>query len=177
MNFSKREQSLVAVTLSLAVLSAGYIFVLEPIMKSWLGNTGAVSTRRTLLIKNLKLLTKQSALEEDYKKYSAHKISGADMEKARNLTLGKIEKISQKTKCLISSIKPLAIKREKNLSEISFEVTVKSGISEITEFLYSAETGEYFMRVKRLTITPIHGAQTSGKLKANFIISRVIISS
>jgi Tfp pilus assembly protein PilO len=171
-NLSKRERSVLVITIGIAVLAVAYAFVIEPILgKSNMLNE-QIRSKKSYILKNRVLLSKFKSLEEEYKRYPSLTVSAESEEKEVAKALSSIENISHSSSCPIADVKPRASKNIGSYKEILFEVATESGIDELSRFLYEIETSKDMLRVKHFTIASKSGS--SNTLKGSLLIGRII---
>lgn len=171
-NISKREKTLLFISVGVAAAAVFYNVIVEPLVIKWKTVNGQIEAKIILLSKNKGLLSRYKTLEEEYINYPVLLKSGRNEEEELAGALGEIEGISKKTACFIINIKPKASKKFGNYKEISFDVTTEGSIDEISRFMYEIETSEKILRIRQFTITSKSG--TSKNLKASFLISKIM---
>jgi len=168
----KREKILTIITVSIALIAFIYSVVIERVVLRWKMLNEEIESRKNLLIGDAELLSRYENIKEEYMKNPIFKVKGANEEEAIARVLSEIEAISNKASCYITNIKPRTTRYIGNYREISFDVSIESGITELSRFMYETEVSKEILRIRRFTTSSKSGPAKS--LKTTFIISKII---
>lgn len=168
---TKREKLLAALTISVVMALALFIFIVDPAYKKWLELGGDVKSANARLLKNLKLLANKNNLEKEYDKYKQYIQKGAAEEEEVSSILKEIEATAAASSVNITSIKPKGTKSFKEYKKFTVEVAGEAKLSGFLKFIYDLEGSKKLLKVERLVLT-LKNAQ-SDTLRGTLIIRKI----
>ncbi|MFH1593488.1 MAG: hypothetical protein ABID09_02185 [Candidatus Omnitrophota bacterium] len=172
-NLSRRERSILAFLVVVAVSAVFYTLIIDPVVAYWKNLDNEIEANGVALGKDMKLLKMYDALQREHAKYEDFIETGKNEEEELAKTLSVIESVSTRSACRIANVKPRSSRELGNYREFVFEVTAEGGIDELTRFTYEIELSKEYLRIKRFTIISKLGSE--GTLKSTFLISRIVL--
>ena len=170
---SIREKRLVAITLALASLSIGYIFILEPFYKKYVGFNQEIHVKQIRLAKSLRLVKEKDAITREYKKYSRLLTTSGSEEEEMAAVLSEIEKTGKAAGIYMSDVKPQRVKDMDFYRELLVEIKFQATMQTLAQFIYNLESSHSLLKVKRLQINIKGGGDVS--IEGNLQISKICL--
>lgn len=171
---SIREKRLVVITLALASLSIGYIFILEPFYKKYVGLNQEIQMKQIRLAKSLRLVREKDAITREYKKYSRLLITSGSQEEEMAAVLGEIENTGKTAGIYLNDVKPQRVKDMDFYRELVVEIKFQATMQTLAQFIYNLENSASLLKVKRLQINIKGGGSAS--IEGNLQISKIALS-
>jgi hypothetical protein len=166
----KSEQTLLFITVSVALSALFYVYVLEPGIKtiSFFDNTGNRNKRF------MEILERGDKIDEEYKKIFGSgywKDSPQEQATSFQILIEKLAKDSGTAK--VKSILPVPANKtgDNDLTEIPVQIDVECGINTLSRLLYNISKSDTPMRVNRLQVNGETG--TPGTLRAQIEIATI----
>lgn len=173
-SISKREKSLISITVLVIACSIIYIFVVEPLYKKFNELNQQIEIKQVRLTKNLKLMKEKDIITEEFKKYGEKlKVKGSDEEEMASV-LSEIERIGKTTGIYLKDVKPQRIKDMSFYKILLVEIKFQADTQNLSKFIYSLQTSASLLKVKRLQVD-IKGGESS-LLEGTLQISKVSLS-
>jgi len=172
---SRREKYIFYVS---AVLVLGLFcdrVILRPMVKKLKLLNTQIALEEKKIYRSRQLLSQQDQLSEEHIKLTqAIKQSQSDEEEKSSL-LSEIEKMARNSSVLLKDIKPLATETKDIYKKFPVEIEAESKIEHLVDFIHQLERSPRLLRVKDFYLTP--KKQHSTVLKARMVITEVLLSS
>lgn len=170
---SMREKKLAFTTLALVSLSIGYIFILEPLSKKYVGLNQEIHTKQIRLAKSERLVKEKDVITRGYKKYSQLLTTSGSEEEEMAVVLSEIEKTGKAAGIYMSDVKPQRVKEMDFYRELLVEIKFQATMQTLAQFIYNLENSGSLLKVKRLQINIKGGGAAS--IEGNLQISRIFL--
>ncbi len=169
--FSKREQSVFVLTVSVIFIILIYIFMIKPAREKWDALQSEVKSADARLLKDIKLLADKDLLEKEYQRYKEYIQKDGPHDQDLSPVLKEIEDNAVACGVKITSIKPKGERKLKNYNKFNVEVICEGRINQLVKFIYDLEGSKKLLKVERLVLT-LKGSQ-SDLLKGTLLIRKI----
>jgi hypothetical protein len=152
-DITKREKILGALTVSVAVVTVAYGFIMEPLINRWNALGRDISDKKGLLAKHSRILRNNDEIEKLHSEYTRYfQTEKLSPEEESASALSNIEKLARETNAHITNIKPLSTKNYENYTKFTFRVTTESRIGELAKFIYKLQSSEQLLKIERMVL-------------------------
>ncbi len=151
--FSKREQILVASTVTIAVATLAYVLIIDPIIGAYSTVERRIEAKKKKLQKDYRVLRKERVIKTDFNKYAfLIKPLASDEEEIASM-LRIIEVVGRKNSIRITNIRPRPVKDKLYYKEFVFEVVAEAEIDKLVKFIYELQSSDNLLRIVKLSIS------------------------
>ncbi|MFH1201531.1 MAG: type 4a pilus biogenesis protein PilO [Candidatus Omnitrophota bacterium] len=173
-HLSKRERTILYLTVGIVVCISGYNLILSPLFKMYGELNQEVLAKRIALEKATRLIGQKENIENEYKKFSSIlKASGSVQEQMAEL-LSEIEAIARRDAIPISNMRPQPIQDKKFYKKFIIEIKCEAEMSRLLKFFYELETSKSLLKIESLKVNP--RVAESPILEASLIISKISLN-
>jgi Tfp pilus assembly protein PilO len=173
--FSKREQSMVIMTVAITAATLSYVFIVEPIMEAYATIDRKIKTYTVKIQKGQSLLMREEVILAQYKKYADLIRPALTDEEEIAAMLKVIEEIASQNQIQITNIRPQPVREGEFYKELIFELSAESDVRQLGKFIYEIQGSGNILRVKRLIMTS--SVRPKQPLKVTMEISKPAIAS
>jgi len=166
MSISKREKSIIAITVTVIVSALLYNFAIEPFFKKWRNINNQILIKRTAIKKDLRLLENKNTIIAEY---------NACAESIKNISkiLSYIEKKADSLGIKTENIKPRQVVQKEFYKEYVIELEIEAAFSAINKFVSELLASPTFITLKEFNLRTAKG--TSSYFHGTLILSKLII--
>lgn len=153
MKITKRERSLLVITITAIVLGLNY-FLIVPLVRSW-GETGNKLSRQRRELAGMKSIVAQKAQWQ--KEYDELKQSlGQRSERFEHASdvMTKINQVAGSSGVIISLRRPMPEEDKGLYRVLPVQCAIEANTESLVKFLFALQTGAGFVSVEQLRITP-----------------------
>lgn len=172
-HLSKREKSIALAVLVLALIFLFYNFILDPAFRKISSLNIKITAQEAKLKKNIKVLSQETRVVEQYKQYADLLRLKTSEEQAMAKLLSEIEAVAQGINIRILDMKPQKIKTMDFYKNFSVVLIIDGQLKDVTRFLYSLQNLPQLIRVDKLQLEKESAYQP--ELKASLQVSKVLI--
>lgn len=180
---SKRERTLVGIAAAIAILVAGYVYLVEPTLRGTREKAALLPAREEVLKKRRALIGQRAAyaarLEEvsrAVEEASARLLPGATPPLAASELQKLVKELAGSSSVEVRSERILPPVERGSLLEIPLEITVAGGIREITTLLYRLEETTKILTLQDLKVRVVSIGQPK-ELLTTLTVSGYILPS
>jgi len=170
---SSREKKLAVATFALASFGLCFVFVVEPLYKSYKALNQEIKEKQLRLAKNQRLMREKDAITKEFQKYSELITTKKSHEEEMALVLSEIEKTGKAAQMYLSDVKPQRIKDMDFYRELLVEIKFQANMQCITKFIYNLQNSASLLKVKRLQINT--KGIGSSEIEGTIQISKIVI--
>lgn len=180
---SKRERTLVGLAIGVAIVIAGYLYLMEPTLARARERAALIPAREEILTKRRALIAQRAAyaarLEEvsrAVEQVSARFLPGATPPLAASELQKLVKALAAQSSVEIRSERILTPVERGRLLEIPVEITVSGGIRDILTLLYRLEGTEKILTLQELKVRVVSVGQPK-ELLTTLTVSGYILPS
>ncbi len=182
MALSKRERTIIRLAVALAVVLAGYVFLIEPTLARIRDQAALIPAREQLLQKRRALIGQRAAyaarLEEVSKRVeetSERFLPGATPPLAASELQKLVKEVAERAAVEVRSERILTPVEREGLLEVPIEITVAGGIREIVTLFYNLEQVTKTLTLQEVKVRVISIGQPK-ELLTTLTVSGYILS-
>lgn len=173
LRFSRRERGLAAMTLAAAAVAAAYVLIVEPLARQWQDLNRQIEVKTNKLIRDLRLLSAEKAIEEEHSRLSRHSLSSGIEEQDVARVLSELEDLARSEAVDIVDMRPHPVEEGDGYKEILVDVSLEAAMLPLMKFLHRIENAPNRLRVRRLTLAA--ESDKDGLLRCSVFISKRFI--
>ena len=166
MSISKREKSIIAITVTVIVLALLYNFAIEPFFKKWGNINNQILIKRTAIKKDLRLLKNKNTIISEYN-------ACAGSIKNISMILSYIEKKADSLGIKTENMKPRQVVQKEFYKEYVIELEIEATFSAINKFVSELLGSPTFITLKKFNLRTAR--ETSSYFQGTLILSKLII--
>lgn len=159
-SISKREKTLILLTLLAIFGSLLYSFVVEPLSRNYVQLQQEIQSKRIRLIKNTKLMRDKDIIEKEFEVYGQHLLTKGSNEEEMASVLSEIEKIGKSSGIYLSDVKPQKIRDMGYYKLLLVEIKFQASMQTLSKFIYDLRNSSLLLKVQRLQIN-IQGGESA----------------
>lgn len=172
-HLSKREKTILYITVSIIVINLGYSFILRPLLERYKQLNQEVLSKRIMLDKTIRLLGQKDIIEKEFQKLSPLVRLSGSVEEQMAKVLSQIESIATKESITISNMRPQPVQDKKFYKRFVIEIKCEADINRLFKFFYELESPTSLLKIESLKLNP--KATQSSVFEANILISKIAI--
>lgn len=153
MKITKRERSLLAITITAIALGVNYLLIL-PLVRNW-GETGGKLTRQRRELSSMKAtIEHKSQWQKEYDELRQNLGQRSERFQQTSDVLKKIEQVASSSGVVVNSRRPMPEEDKGVYRVLPVQCTIEATTEPLVKFLFALQTGAGFVSVEQLNITP-----------------------
>ena len=169
---SRRERTLLYVTIGAIGLALWYSYFLGPMISRWTDLKAEVERSELRYEKYARVARREDATRREYQDVADRlKMKGSDQEEMA-LLLKEIESLAR-NRILITNVKPHSVKEFGFYKRFDVEIDCEARMEDLVRFVYEAEESESMLRLQRLRVQVKSGAD--GLVEVSLLLSKLSI--
>ena len=171
--FSKREKIIALISAGLILILLIYFFLLEPMLGKLDAINTEIETQELRWRKNLKILSQEAEISNQYQKYADFVRPKASDEQEMANILSEIEAVAKEVNIRILDMKPQKIKTLEFYKSFGVDLIIEGQLKDITHFLYNLQNAPHLLKTDKLHLEKESVVQPV--LKASLLVSKILI--
>ena len=168
---SKRERTILYLTLAIFVATVLYNVLLTPLLSRLYDINSEIDAKISLLRRHSRLIGKGEDILSIYESYKQVLQTSVGLEEIETVFYKEIKSFAVNSRLSLERIRPQPVQDKKGYKEVFLEVELVGNLDSIFEFINRVENSASFMRIASIRISPQTAA--SRQLRCRIVLAKV----
>jgi len=167
---SGRERRLAAATVSVLVLAALYLNVIEPVAVNWMEVRRRGHEAEAKLAELRQLIQNRETIQSEFKRLQGAVTSGASEQELKIALLTEVDRLASESGLVVASVKPTIVKKQNEFYRYGIELQAQGENHKLVQFLLGMQDPRHLLHTDQMTV---HAGRGAAPLSITFRISKL----